>query len=93
MVHNSIKDQISTTTERNAAPVVARVRHGDVANAVDGAVPGIVELATHAALLAEREHKLAVLREHLHPVVVLVHDDNLQPARFSADSSYAKQVG
>ena len=43
--------------------------------AVASHVPGVHELAISRALLAELEHELALHGEDLHPVVVLVRDN------------------
>ena len=52
--------------------MVPGIGHQDLILAVAGHVPGVHELSIGRALLTELEHELSLLREDLHPVVVLV---------------------
>ena len=54
-------------------PVVAPVRHVNVALAVEGESPGQIELALTVPIPAPTEQVLAIGGELLDPVVVLVH--------------------
>ena len=55
--------------------MVPSVGHQNLILAVAGHVPGVHQLSIGRALLAELEYELSLHGKDLHPVVVLVRDD------------------